>query len=246
MKKWTRAAKWATIFGVCLSIGCVTTSYSRAILSKGNTTTVKNGQLEGTRSLPPRGKGYRTYSYLGSALGRQYAHHKVINSLETAFATLHESTGQTFDIAEIGAKHGGKFLPHFTHREGMSVDIMTPMKKGGEPARLSTGPFSLWGYCWHIDPKSNRQHGLKWDAPSTSKYPKMCPTIPMNSEKEVDFQVMRQMITELKKAAKKEGGTIAFVIVSPSFVPHLKGIGVKLSTKASLVHDDHIHVEFRF
>ena len=74
----------------------------------------------------------------------------------------------------------------------------------------------------------------------------MCPTIPMDSEKEVDFDVLRKMITELKRSAKKEGGSIAFVIVAPSFVPHLKGLGVRLSTKASLIHDDHIHVEFRF
>ena len=238
--------KWIGIVGLSLSLGCVTTSYSRALMSKENKTTVVNGHLEGTRSLPPRGKGYRTYSYLGSALGRQYAHHKVIETLEDAFATLHESTGQTFDIAEIGAKHGGKFLPHFTHREGMSVDIMTPMKKGDKPARLSTGPLSLWGYCWHIDAKSHRQNGLKWDAPSTSKYPHMCPTIPIDSDKEVDFDALRKMITQLKKSAKNQGGTIAFVIVAPSFVPHLKGLGVRLSTKASLVHDDHIHVDFHF
>ena len=73
--------KWIGIVGLSLSLGCVTTSYSRALMSKGNKTTVVNGHLEGTRSLPPRGKGYRTYSYLGSALGRQYAHHKVIETL---------------------------------------------------------------------------------------------------------------------------------------------------------------------
>ena len=238
--------RWSAMATFILSAGCITTSYSRAILSKNNTTSVVNGQLEGTRSLPPRGKGYRTYSYFGSALGRQYAHHKVIQTLETTFANLHESTGQTFDIAEIGAKHGGKFLPHFTHREGMSVDIMTPMKKGDKAARLKTGPFSLWGYCWHIDPKSHKQNGLKWDAPSTSKYPHLCPTIPIESQQEVDFEVLREMLTELKRTAKSEGGSIAFVIVAPAFVPHLQGLGVRLSTRASLVHDDHIHVEFHF
>ena len=238
--------KWSGIAMFVLSVGCVTTSYSRAILSKNNTTSVVNGHLEGTRSLPPRGKGYRTYSYFGSAIGRQYAHHKVIQTLEVSFANLYESTGQTFDIAEIGAKHGGKFLPHFTHREGMSVDIMTPMKKGDDPARLGTSPFSLWGYCWHIDPKSNKKNGLKWDAPSTSKYPTLCPTIPIESKIEVDFDMLRKMITELNLTAKQEGGSVAFVIVAPAFVPHLKGLGVRLSTRASLVHDDHIHVEFQF
>lgn len=240
--------RWLWILGglVLLPTGCVTTAYSRAWMSKNNETKTVNSQLIGTRSLPPHGKGYRTYSYFGAAIGRQYAHHKVIATLENGFASLHEDTGQTFDIAEIGAKHGGKFLPHQTHRTGMSVDIMTPMKRGDKPARLSTGPFSLWGYCWHIDPKDNHLNGYKWDAPATSAYPVMCPTIPWKSTKEVDFETMRAMILALKKEAKKQGGRIDFVIVAPSFEPHLKGLGVRLKTGATLVHDDHIHVEFVF
>ncbi len=186
--------------------------------------TVK-GQLNGTRSLPPRGKGYRTYSYFGAALGRQYAHHKVIETLQESFESLHEATGQTFDIAEIGAQHGGRFSPHFTHREGLSVDIMTPMKKNGKPARLTTGPLSLWGYCWHIDAKTNCLNGLKWDVSKSSKYPHLCPTIPWESNKEINFKTLRKMILELKSTAQQKGGTIAFVIVAPSFVPHLKGLG---------------------
>ena len=87
---------------------------------------------------------------------------------------------------------------------------MTPMKKGDKPARLSTGPMSLWGYCWHIDAKSNRQNGLKWDAPPTSNYPHMCPTIPIKSEKEVDFDVLRKMITELKRFCQERRGGDCF------------------------------------
>ena len=189
-------------------------------MSKGNTTQLSMVNWK-ERSLPPHGKGYRTYSYLGSALGRQYAHHKVIATLEDAFTDPHDATGQTFDVAvEV---HGGKFLPHFTHREGMSVDIMT-MKKGDKPARLSTGPLSLWGYCWHIDAQSNRQNGLKWDAPSTSKY--LCPTIPINSEK-VDFDVLREMIIQLKRSAKEGGNYVCDCC--PILYSTLKRAGVRLS-----------------
>ena len=242
MKHWRKIVVGVFLF----PIGCITTAHTRSIVSKGHQTTVIGEELQDTRSLPPFGKGYRTYSYFGSALGRQYAHHKVIATLENAFANLHESTGQTFDIAEIGARHGGDFTPHFTHKKGMSVDIITPMKTEKGPARLTTGPFTLWGYCWHIDPKNNHLNGVKWDVTKNSKYPHLCPTIPWTSDKEVDFEVMRSMILELKKEAKQLGGKISFVIVAPSFVPHLKGLGVKISTRASLTHDDHIHVEFLF
>ena len=89
VKYWTKIG-----FGLLLfPIGCVTTAHTRSMLSKGHQTTVIGEELQDARSLPPFGKGYRTYSYFGSALGRQYAHHKVIATLENAFANLHESTG---------------------------------------------------------------------------------------------------------------------------------------------------------
>ena len=70
-----------------------------------------------------------------------------------------------------------------------------------------------------------------------SNYPR-CPTIQSNQKKwTLRFS---EMITELR--CQKEGA-IAFVIVAPSFVPHLKGLG-SIVDKSISVHDDHIHVEF--
>ena len=242
--------KYTTRLGFCIVLmasGCITTSYTRHFVSKDNVTTRQSGELIGTRSLAPYGKGYRTYSLLGSAIGRQYAHHKVIETLEEAFENLHVETGRTFDIAEIGHKNGGKFSPHRTHRDGLSVDIMTPMKtEEGHPARLNTGPLSLWGYCWHIDPKNNRLNGYKWDVLPGSKYPELCPTIQMSSEKEVDFDMMLRIIQELSSVARSKGGRIKYIIVAPSYVSSLRGSGVTLSTKAKIIHDDHIHIEFAF
>ena len=244
MNKWIRRVLVSTL---ALASGCVTTSYTRGWISHSNQTTTQNGVIHGTRSLPPFGTGYRTYSLFGSALGRQYGHHKVIETLEESFANLHEQTGQTFDISEIGHRHGGRFLPHKTHRTGLSVDIVTPMKTGeGEPARLKTGPLSLWGYCWHINPKDNKLNGYKWDVLPGSTYPTLCPTVPTPSNKEVDFETLKLMIRELSSSAKSKGGRVKYVIVAPSFVSSLKGVGVPITTKANIVHDDHIHVEFQF
>lgn len=244
MHKWIRRFLYGS---VVLASGCVTTSYTRAWLSHNNQTIEHDGSLQGTRSLPPFGSGYRTYSLFGSALGRQYGHHKVVETIEDAFTNLHQQTGQTFDISEIGHRHGGRFLPHKTHRTGMSVDIMTPMKNSdGSPARLTTGPLSLWGYCWHIDPISHKLNGYQWDVLPDSTYPTLCPTIPMSSNKEVDFDTLKVMIRELAKVAKSKGGRVKYVIVAPSFVSSLKGVGVPITTKAKILHDDHIHVEFEF
>ena len=80
--------------------------------------------------------------------------------------TLQDRDLRRHEIAEIGLQEGGLFFPHATHKEGLSVDIMTPMRHGHDhsPARLTTGPLSLFGYCWHIDPDTYRLSGLQWDA----------------------------------------------------------------------------------
>ena len=88
MSRVLKLMKWSGITMLMLSVGCVTTSYSRAVLSKNNTTSVVNGHLEGTRSLPPRGKGYR--SIVTGPDWSSYAHHKVIQTLETSLL-LHTS-----------------------------------------------------------------------------------------------------------------------------------------------------------
>ena len=70
----------------------------------------------------------------------------------------------------------------------------------------------------------------------------------MSSDKEVDFAAMADLINELNGQARARGGSIAFVIVDPSFVDPLRAAGARarLSTRAWIAHDDHIHVEFRF
>ena len=101
---------------ILFQCGCIVTAHTRSILSSQNESKFVNDGILDTRSLPPFGKGYRTYSYLGSALGRQYAHSLVIKTLEETFSNLHEETGRTFDVAEIGHREGGTFQPHKTHQ----------------------------------------------------------------------------------------------------------------------------------
>lgn len=228
--------------------GCVATAWSRGVLSAGNQTTrAADGRLEGTRSLPPFGEGYRVYSVLGNALGRQYAHHAVIETLEAVLAGLHEREQRRHELAELGLRHGGPFFPHATHQEGLSVDVMTPMRDRHDhtPARLSTAPWALFGYCWHIDPESHRLSGMRWDVRSG---PRVCPDVSFSSDKEVDFASLASLIEALDTEARARGGAIAFVIVDPSFVDPLReaGVRVRLSTRAWIAHDDHVHVEFRF
>lgn len=242
-RRWTLALPLLAAASCC---ACVTTSLTRAVVSADDQThRTASGALAGTRSLPPMGRGYRTHSLLGSALGRQYAHHAVIESVVAAAATLHEAEGGLVDIAEIGHRRGGRFSPHVTHRDGLSVDILTPMRdaESHAPARLGTALWNLYGYCWRIDDRSHRLAGLGWDATSG---PRLCPTLAIDSDKEVDFDRLRRLLQELDREARGRGGRLRIVIVDPSFIAPLAGVGVPLTSRAWIAHDDHVHVEFRF
>jgi penicillin-insensitive murein endopeptidase len=51
--------------------------------------------------LPPWGPGFVTYSFLGSALGRQYVHSKVRDTLLPAFAAhVKLEPGRAFEESE--------------------------------------------------------------------------------------------------------------------------------------------------
>lgn len=78
-------------------------------------------------SLPPRGEGFRSYSTVGNALGRQHVHPKLARALIAAARELKDS-GPPIVIGETGWRTGGLFLPHLTHKQGLSVDIFVPLK----------------------------------------------------------------------------------------------------------------------
>jgi penicillin-insensitive murein endopeptidase len=233
--------------GTLLS-SCLMTSLSRGAISASNQTTrAAEGELQGTRSLPPFGEGYRVYSLMGNALGRQYAHHDVIETVASAAKSLHDSDGSVIEVAEIGTRKGGAFPPHATHQNGLSVDIITPMRDSEtrEPARLTTRFWNLYGYCWRVDDDTHRVSGLAWDVSSEGNF-SPCLSIDLESDKEVDFGRLSDLLVALDGEARSRGGKIRYVIVDPSFIDPLSGVGVPLSTRSWIEHDDHIHVEFSF
>jgi len=244
----------------------LTLSVSRAVVTAYNQTTqAPDGTLRGTRSLPLAGRGFHSHSVLANALGRQHAHHAVIESLVSASASVYEERGTVLQIAEIGWPSGGRFLPHRTHREGLSVDILTPMRDRhtGEPARLGSSAWNLYGYCWHVDDATHAVTGLAWDASPVVLQPnrwlgadvgpdlppisiRACPTLSVPSALEVDFEATAAMLEALDRAARERGGKIRKVIVDPSFVDRLHPLDLPITSQAWIDHDDHIHIDFSF
>ncbi len=78
--------------------------------------TVAHGRIEHAHVIPPWGPGYVTYSFLGSALGRQYVDGRVRDTMLATFSVRSRTEGgRTFVVGETGWPWGGRFRPHRSH-----------------------------------------------------------------------------------------------------------------------------------
>lgn len=192
--------------------------------------TVANGRIEHAKRIPYQGENYRTYSFAGYLAGRTFVHEKVRDVILDAYDELSETLPeQTFVLMETGKRFGGRILPHRTHRNGLSVDFMTPLKKGDEPF-VSSGLFNLWAYGRDFDDTGKK------DAIA------------------IDYEVMAQHLLAIERSAKKHGLSIQKVIFDPVLRPYLfkspsgKKLGGRFPFTRNRVvvrHDDHYHIDFR-
>jgi penicillin-insensitive murein endopeptidase len=194
--------------------------------------TVNNGSLEHGRAMPPWGSGFLTYSFLGSALGRQYVHAKVRDTLVAAFAahTMLEH-GRRFVMGETGWPGGGRIRPHRTHENGMSVDVFMPVDASdGTPRRMPTWPWNKFGYA------------LEFDA--TGRF----------GDLHIDFEALAGFLREVDAEARARGLRVERIIVAPEYVPLLLETesGKRLGNLAACLtrrpvwirHDEHFHIDF--
>lgn len=249
---WPKRIAFALILFATLMVGaCFSVAWLRYALSSD----------ERVRSLPPSGRGFSTYSMFGSALGRQYVRGVVAEVLMDGIGAASEAQmGRDYVIAETGSRDMGRFRPHATHRDGLSVDIHIPLKRSdGSPANLDSSFWNLWGYCWSLDGRG-KVRGLAWEAKAVD-FPvigsiRPCPTLSIDSEETVDFEAVAQLLTALERAARAKGGSIRTVIVAPEYVADIlkTETGTRLGVTAKALvqrpawirHDDHIHVDFSF
>ncbi len=187
-----------------------------------------SGSIENAKRMPFRGKNFTTYSFPGYLMGRTYVHDKVRAALLDAYSDCAVSCpGVKFVIGETGLKKGGRFLPHRSHRNGMSVDLMTPMLKNGKPWR-SHHIFNLWGYAMEFDQKG------KW------------------KKAEIDYETLARHLLAIRESAKEQGLKIRRVIFDPNLQPELfsTAAGEKIKnlpfnkSQGIIRHDDHYHVDF--
>ena len=193
--------------------------------------TTSNGRLENGVKLPDKGKNFVGYSKLARIAGRTYVHSEVKKIILKSYATLEiEHPDKVFKYAETGFKKGGEFKPHKTHRNGLSVDFMTPViTPDGNSVHLPTHPLNKLGYNIEFDEAGNFE-GLR-----------------------IDYEALSAHLVSLHKAAKALGHDIWRVIFDPKLQPYLLNTqygqyikdNIQLSKKRSWVrHDEHYHVDF--
>ncbi|MCO7226190.1 penicillin-insensitive murein endopeptidase [Pleionea sp. CnH1-48] len=191
----------------------------------------KKGKLDNGVQLPVSGKNFVSYSSLAHTLGRTYVHSKVHKVFIESYKALEQSySDKIFKYAETGFENGGRFKPHKTHQNGLSIDFMTPMiDQHGKSQHLPTHIGNKWGYNIELD-QNGRYENLT-----------------------IDYEALAAHLAELDRQSKKHGIKIWRVIFAPKLQPDLFNTQqsdylkkhLTFSKKPSWVrHDEHYHVDF--
>lgn len=195
----------------------------------GNTS---NGRLENGWQLPSSGKNFEAYSSLGVIAGRNYVHSQVYETIIAAYKILETTAPDRFYIyGETGFEKGGRFKPHKTHTNGLSVDFFVPvMDEHQKPAKLSISAFNKLGYNIEFDKKATFENLT------------------------IDFEAIAKHLIALKKAADENNIGISLVIFDNEFQKNLfkTPSGNRLQSlmtfsvkKPWVRHDEHYHVDFK-
>ncbi len=190
-----------------------------------------NGSLENGWQLPASGKNYSAYSDIGVMIGRNYVHSMIYKVVIDAYAMLEtQAPSKIYVYGESGYKEGGKFRPHKTHQNGLSVDFFVPVVDSeGISVKLPTSILNKFGYDIEFV-GAGEYKGLK-----------------------IDYGAMALHLRALKASADKNGVKIWRVIFDNELqkqlfkVPEAKGLSevMAFSTKKPWVrHDEHYHIDF--
>lgn len=213
---------------IFLFILCLSLYVSQESISYGTTS---NGRLENGVKLPSSGQNYSSYSSIGSILGRTYVNGIIQDITVMAYDSLFQLYPEKrFMYGETGLKNGGRFKPHKTHQNGLSVDFMVPvLTEKGKSIPLPTNIINKFGYSIEFD--------------KNGKYDKY----------QIDFEAIGAHIFYLYNVSTSKGYGISKVIFDPDLQPLLFSTrygdflkkNITFSKTAAWVrHDEHYHIDF--
>ena len=201
--------------------------------------TTASGRIEGAVRLPASGPNFRTYCWPCITALRTYGHDKAVAATVAAYGDLADSHPDvTFLYGEVGLPWGGRFPPHRTHRNGLSIDFMVPIRAGADrrtltPAVMATTALNRFGYDEDFDPDGVQRDGTV--------------------RRVIDFDAIAAHLRALDRRARERGGRIARIFFAPdlqddlfALAPDLRRL-LRFNSRPSWVrHDDHYHVDFDF
>lgn len=187
-----------------------------------------HGRIRGAVRVPCSGDNFTAFSWLACALGRNFAHPLVVRTVVDAYARLAtDMPERTWQYGEIGWEDGGRFWPHKSHQNGVSVDFLMPVRsEAGKVALLPVSPFQQFGY------------GLEFDRRGRL------------GELKVDWRALAHHLLALEAAGLQHGVSLVRVIVATEYHAQLLGATqgrfrtILNRTQTWIRHDEHYHVEF--
>jgi penicillin-insensitive murein endopeptidase len=130
---------------------------------------------------------------IGAAVGRQYVHDGVRAVILEAFAARADAApGALHIVGETGWPGGGRFRPHRTHANGLSVDLFVPVLDGGRASVVPTWPWTKLGYSVDYDAQGRR------------------------GESRIDFEELAALLREIDTRAPAHGLRVEQVITHQS------------------------------
>lgn len=199
--------------------------------------TVSNGSLSNGYILPFSGKNFHYFDTNSYLHNRCFVNLLVKQTLLAAYRELETTTpDRYYGIMECSNENGGRIVPHRTHRNGLSVDFMTPLLKDGKPYT-------------DLDFIGAPHYLMDFDA--TGHY-KEDPAV------SIDFRTMAQHLLAIIAAAKNNGLSVEKIIwktelrdelFATDAGKQLQATGVYMTRKLhpliNVLHDDHYHVDFK-
>lgn len=197
---------------------------------------VGSGSLIHGKLVPFSGTNFVYFDTLSYINSRAFVNDKLLATIQNTYSDLEKLLpNQHFCIMECSNEHGGKIHPHRTHQNGLSIDFMSPLMKGGNA-------------YYSLDHIGASHYLLEFD--NNGKYTKD----PLVS---IDFEKMALHLLSLEKSANKNGLKINKVILktelkdelfSSIYGKQLVESGIyftkSLTPMINALHDDHYHVDF--
>ncbi len=190
-----------------------------------------NGRLDDGVRLPLSGDNFSAYSTVAAGAGRTYLHATSAAIVVGTYARLQARVPEYHYVyGETGLQSGGKFSPHRTHQNGLSIDFFVPVRDGaGASVPLPTPVQARFGYDIEFDAQARYQ------------------------QYRIDFAALAEHLFELDASARQHGARIDKVILDTRYLPMLfatrRGAWLKqqlpfMMGKPWVRHDEHYHVDF--